>query len=467
MHASSQSSLFRKYAQIKRDSEFSRVSVSALSVRIRAYRPQSNIWYALRKEEGAGSITQQQSNSAEGVTHLVPAQIRALALEAGFTEAGVVSVPHEEEERDAGRFERWLDAGCAGTMQYLQRENEAGERVRARARTPFPWARSAIVCSASYNSAQPLSTDPAAEGAAWIARYAWSSRRDSNGELRPSDYHKVLLKRLRALESSLHSQYGAFESRAYIDTGPVLERSLAVAAGLGWQAKNTCLIHPKHGSYTFLAVLLTSLDLVQKVKEPEALPDRCGTCRRCIEACPTQALIAPYKMDARLCISYLTIEHRGPIEPALMEQMGRQVFGCDICQDVCPWNLKLSLKLSRQAPIAADPSLLPRQELVNPALDWLASLSEQDFEKTFSGSPVRRTGFLGLRRNVAIAMGNSRGISREMQTRFSAQLRAWIQESNEESDPKKGAGLRTAAEWALRKLGTRSPEKRSEVRSGD
>ncbi len=190
-----------------------------------------------------------------------------------------------------------------------------------------------------------------------------TNRAHSEGVRRPSDYHKVLLKRLKALQSLLQAQYGSFEARTYVDTGPVVERALATAAGLGWTAKNTCLIHPQHGSYVFLGVILTSLDA-----EPEpatfAVPDRCGTCRRCLDACPTDALFAPYQMDASRCISYLTIEHRGPIASELMQGMGRQVFGCDICQDVCPWN--------RKPPISADPELQPRPELVNPALDWLA-----------------------------------------------------------------------------------------------
>jgi epoxyqueuosine reductase len=385
-------------------------------------------------------------------------QVRAWALDAGFTEAGLVALPHHSESRDADRFTQWINAGRAGTMQYMERANEAGQPIRARAGIPFPWARSAIVCLANYHSAQPRSTDPAPPDTAWIARYAWSSRHDESGQRRPSDYHKVLLKRLRALESRLKEKYGAFESRAYVDTGPVVERSLAVAAGLGWQAKNTCLIHPQHGSYTFLSVLLTSLE-VEELHSAEPIPDRCGTCRRCIEACPTNALTSPYEMDARLCISYLTIEHRGPIEPALMQQMGRQVFGCDICQDVCPWNLKLS----RKASTATDPGLLPREELVNPTLDWLASLTEQDFERIFNGSPVRRAGFSGLRRNVAIAIGNSGAISNDARTRFAAQLRAWIQNS----DPENGAGFLAAAKWALKRLEGRSPENRSEVRSGE
>ena len=162
--------------------------------------------------------------------------------------------------------------------------------MRARVSVPFAWARSAIVCFARYDSEQPRSTAPAAAGTGWIARYAWSSRPTPQGERRPSDYHKVLLKRLKALEAQLHAEFGEFEARAYVDTGPVVERSLATAAGLGWTAKNTCLIHPKLGSFGFLAVLLTSL-ACPKDKSTRRSPDRCGSCRRCIDACPTDALM--------------------------------------------------------------------------------------------------------------------------------------------------------------------------------
>jgi epoxyqueuosine reductase len=314
-------------------------------------------------------------------------------------------------------------------MNYLSRVNEEQQLVRARAATPFPWARSAIVCVASYHGAQPKSTDSAPANAGWIARYAWSSRVLSDGKRVPSDYHKVLLKHLKALEARLHEECGEFESRAYVDTGPVVERALATAAGLGWTAKNTCLIHPKLGSYVFLAVLLTSLEVASE-QPTLSVPDRCGSCRRCLDACPTSALDAPYQMDATRCISYLTIEHHGPIAPRLMEGMGRQVFGCDICQDVCPWN--------RKAPIAADPELEPRPELVNPALDALADLDEQGFERAFNGSPVRRAGFAGLKRNIAVAMGNS------CEQRFATRLRAWTEAADH--------GLRAAAAWALERL---------------
>src|SRR5579871_6679590 len=306
-------------------------------------------------------------------------EARALALEAGFAEAGVVSLPHAEEARDAGRFADWIGAGRAGTMRYLERAAEDGRLVRERVGVPFPWARSAIVCFASYHAAQPKSTDAAPESAGWIALYAWSSRRDSDGVRRPSDYHKVLLKRLKALELRLHERLGEFESRAYVDTGPVVERSLAVAAGLGWTAKNTCLIHPQLGSFGYLAVLLTALP-VAAGRASIVSADRCGSCRRCVEACPTNALAQPYQMDATRCIAYLTIEHKGSIAPELMSGIGRQIFGCDICQDVCPWNAR-SLRVS---PIAVDPELEPRPELVNPALEALAALDEPAFEARFN-----------------------------------------------------------------------------------
>ena len=356
---------------------------------------------------------------------------RAWARECGFTEAGIVPLPHPESERDATRFASWIRDGRAGSMHYLERANEDGKLVRSRPEIPFPWAQSAIVCMASYNSPEVRSTDPASDDAAWIARYAWSSRTDEKEQRRPSDYHKVLLKRLRALQARLHDDLGEFQARTYVDTGPVVERSLATAAGLGWTGKNTCLIHPKRGSFGFLAVLITSLP-VSDEGGLAVFPDRCGTCRRCLDACPTQALVAPYQMDATRCISYLTIEHKGEIPDELMTGMGRQVFGCDICQDVCPWNSP------RRAPASGDAELATRPELVNPALDWLASLDESAFEQHFNGSPVRRAGFAGLRRNLAIAMGNS-GLPR-----FTATLARWAKDAN--------VPLSAAARWALNKL---------------
>jgi epoxyqueuosine reductase len=315
-------------------------------------------------------------------------------------------------------------------MQYQSRKAEDGQLLRLRTAIPFPWARSVIVCLASYHSEQPPSTNFADVDKGWIARYAWSSRRDPNGNLRPSDYHKVLLKRLKALDAGLHDRLGGFTSRAFVDTGPVVERSLATAAGLGWIGKNNCLIHPQLGSYVFLAVLFTSLEIEQEAAPAKPVRDRCGSCRRCLDACPTGALLAPHSMDARRCIAYLTIEHRGKIDAELQPGMGHQIFGCDLCQEVCPWN--------RKAPAAADPELEPRTELVNPSLEALAAMNEAEFERLFNGSPIRRTGFNGLRRNLAIAMGNS-GLKR-----FVPFLGAWSISEDE--------GLRAAAQKALEKL---------------
>jgi epoxyqueuosine reductase len=392
-------------------------------------------WYPLRNRGDESSVKDAATNS-QAKPQLRHRDVRALAIDAGFAEAGLVALPYAAEARDAGRFREWVDKGRAGAMRYLEGKTEDGRLKRERVGVPFPWARSAIVCFASYHGSAIRSTDAAPEAAGWIARYAWTSRIlpsrvDGKGVRRPSDYHKVLLKRVKALEEQLHVKFGDFESRAYVDTGPVVERALAVAAGVGWSGKNTCLINPRLGSWGFLAVLITALPVSnEEIAKPELVPDRCGTCTRCIEACPTNALEVPYQMDATRCIAYLTIEHKGPIAEELMQGIGRQVFGCDICQDVCPWN--------RKAPIVADAELEPRPELINPALDWLASMDEQDFEREFNGSPVRRTGFNGLRRNVAIAMGNS-GLAR-----FIPQLEAWAEAADE--------GLQSAARWARDKL---------------
>ena len=313
-------------------------------------------------------------------------------------------------------------------MDYLKRRDDAGHLVRSSVRLALPWARSVIVCAANYNSAEPRSTDPAPKGTGWIARYAWSARTD-NGTQRPSDYHKVLLRRLETLRDRLTQDLGPFESRCFVDTGPVVERVYARYAGIGWVGKNTCILNQQLGSWLFLGVIVTSLEVPPAVSLQLAA-DRCGSCTRCIDACPTNALTGDRTMDATRCIAYLTIEKRGPIAEDLRPGIGRQVFGCDICQDVCPWN--------HRAPIAADPELAARKELVNPALDWLAAMDEPEYERTFNGSPVRRAKWSGFRRNLAIAMGNSR------QTRFVPRLREWAADT----DPV----VAEAASWAVENL---------------
>lgn len=359
------------------------------------------------------------------------ALVRRLAVDAGFSEAGLVALPHAHEALDGARFAAWIEAGYAGSMQYLERRNEQGELLRMAAQIPFPWARSAIVTMASYNSDAPHSLDEHADRAGWISRYAWSSRRDAQGQRRPSDYHKVLKKRIERLESNLRTALPEknFEARGFVDTGPVNERALARAAGLGWAGKNCCLIHPTLGSFVFLSVLFTSLEVAPEPR-PTLVADHCGRCRRCIDGCPTGALLDARTMDATRCIAYLTIEHKGVLDEALLAGIGRQVLGCDICQDLCPWN--------RKALLTHDEELAPRTELCNPDLDALGSFTEIEFEKKFNGSPIRRAGYLGFLRNVAVAMGNS-GLPR-----FRARLEAW---STSENEP-----LRAAARWALEQL---------------
>jgi epoxyqueuosine reductase len=292
----------------------------------------------------------------------------------------------------------------------------------------------------------------------WISRYAWGHE----------DYHDTVLRRLRSTEDGLRrlfaeteieapSSGNSLQLRSYVDTGPLVERVYAKYAGIGWIGKNTCIINQQLGSWLFLGVILTSLDIKERdatekdVAKKDAAgndatqnypaengltadlpaPDRCGTCTRCITACPTQAIVAPGKLDARLCISYLSIEKRGAIPDELRSLMGRHVFGCDICQDVCPWN--------RKAPVTATAEFEPRPGLVNPSLDWLAEIQPNEFQRVFRGSPVRRAKLSGLRRNAVIAMGNSRN-KKFMPT---------LKKLSEDPDPL----VAEHAHWALTELG--------------
>ena len=350
--------------------------------------------------------------------------VTELAQAAGFKRCGVAAAhaaEHPEAAETAARFSDWIDKGRAGEMAYLARRDEAGELLRRSAQVAMPWARSVIVCALNYNAEGPLSIDAADAGAGWIARYAWLG--DAAG--RATDYHTELLQRLKKVEAELHALTGC-ESKSYVDTGPLLERDFAARAGLGWVGKNTCVLNQELGSWLLLGVIVTSLEWPQSVPVIEAA-DRCGSCTRCIDACPTDALVAPREMDASLCIAYLTIEKKGSIAEELRGQMGRQVFGCDICQDVCPWN--------RRALKGALPGMTARAELVNPALEWLAGLDHAGFRAQFKGSPLERTKRGRVQRNVAIAMGNSG------EAKFQTQLQAWAQGQD--------AVLAEAARWAL------------------
>ena len=311
--------------------------------------------------------------------------VQDAAKRAGFDLAGMASV-RPEELPELAYFPQWVASGHSGEMAYLQARDSAGQLKRESVGNVAPWARSAVVCALNYNSAEPYSTQPCDSSRGWISRYAWGS----------ADYHNLVLRGLRLLESELLSRYHEnIQTRCYVDTGPIVERVLAQHAGIGWTGKNTCTINQRLGSWLFLGVILTSLEA-----EPDMpAPDRCGSCTRCLDACPTEAFIAPHRMDASRCISYLTIEKRGNIPEVLRDGIGRHVFGCDICQDVCPWN--------RRAPVTAAAQFHPRPGLVNPPLAWLAEISEEDFSETFRGSAVRRAKRSGLRRNAVVAMGNS------------------------------------------------------------
>ncbi|SFS10534.1 epoxyqueuosine reductase [Granulicella pectinivorans] len=348
------------------------------------------------------------------------AWLTAAAAASGFDASGVA--PAESPE-NAERFAAWIDQGRAGEMDWLKRRDEQGTLVRSSVRVAIPWARSVVVCAMNYNAAAPRSIDPADADQGWIARYAWSG-----SEGKPVDYHDDLLARLRTIEAGLQEK-APCQTRCYVDTGPLVERNAAVQAGIGWVGKNTCVIRQGIGSWMLVGVILTSLPLEET---PALVADRCGSCTRCLDACPTHALVAPREMDASLCIAYLTIEKKGSIPETLREAIGRQLFGCDICQDVCPWN--------RKAPIAAKSGLETRSELVNPALDWLASLDSAGFRRLFRGSPLERTGKKRLHRNVAIAMGNSGD------ARFVPQLDIW----SKAEDPV----LAETAAWALGRLRT-------------
>jgi epoxyqueuosine reductase len=349
---------------------------------------------------------------------------------------GVVDVALEREGPEELRyFPKWIARGHAGEMEYLKRRTESGELRRASIHAAVPWARSVIVCAANYASDAPLSIDPIESDRGWIARYAITGNESDSS----TDYHTVLLERLRRMEEALHARlepaYGEFTSRSYVDTGPIVERVFARHAGAGWIGKNTCLINEELGSWVFLGVIVSSLEIKRNADDVIQLaPDRCGSCTRCVEACPTQALDGSYAMDASRCIAYLTIEKRGSIDETLREGIGRQVFGCDICQDVCPWNGRAR----RQGRFGGDPLLTPRRELVNPSLEWLASITPEDFRRLFKGSPLERTKLRGLRRNVAIAMGNAG------EEKYLPQLKQWIGDE----DP----AVSDAAQWAAERI---------------
>jgi epoxyqueuosine reductase len=337
---------------------------------------------------------------------------RARAL--GFELCGVARA---EKFPELARAEEWFARGFAGEMKYL------GDERRSDPGRVLAGVRSVIICGMNYNSALPRSIeldyesgDPAGAGPeedgprGWISRYAWGD-----------DYHDVLRGRLNALVAEMRDRFGdSFEALAYADTGPLQERIFAKHAGIGWLGKNTLVLNQQMGSWFFLGAVLTSLELKPSLDVAEGPPaDLCGSCTRCIDACPTDALIAPYQMDARRCISYLTIEHRGAVPTEFREAIGNHVYGCDICQDVCPWN--------RKAPVTSMAEFRPREfedtgpatrpgypeagkfeSLYRPSLTKLAAISENEYKVAFRGSAIKRTKHRGIVRNACIALGNAK-----------------------------------------------------------
>ncbi|HEX3685686.1 MAG TPA: tRNA epoxyqueuosine(34) reductase QueG [Bryobacteraceae bacterium] len=310
-----------------------------------------------------------------------PQQLKQLAHACGFELAGIApALPSEDFER----FATWRAAGLAGEMVYLT--DRRGD-LRGDPRNLLASAQCILCVGKLYNTAHPHTTQREATEQGWISRYAWGA-----------DYHDLLRRDLETLVQRLRELHAdPFEWRICVDTAPLLERSYARAAGLGWIGKNTCLINQQQGSWFFLGELLLSIPLAPDT----AAPDRCGTCTRCIDACPTAAIVPDnhggWKLDARLCISYLTIEKRGEIAAELRGQIGNHIFGCDICQDVCPWNAR--------APVSSQAEFEPVE--FAPRLEDLARLSEEEFRARFRRSPVWRARYAGLMRNVTNAMSNA------------------------------------------------------------
>lgn len=308
---------------------------------------------------------------------LTAASLKSHARTLGFDACGIAPAA---EHSELGAFRTWLDRGYAGTMTYLHRSATRRADVRA----VLPSAQTVIATATVYNTNRPYSIECADPGRAHIARYAW-------GE----DYHHVLGKRLEALlEWMRDASPEPFEARTYVDTGPVQERVYAQHAGLGWIGKNTCLINPKLGSWIFLGEIICSLPLT--VDAPEF--DQCGTCTLCLDACPTQAIVAPHELDATRCIAYLTIEYRGEIPAPLRAGVGTRVFGCDVCQEVCPWN--------QSAPVSPDPAWQPRPVWDTRTVVELRSETDDNLKAALGGSPVARTKIAGLRRNLSVAGDN-------------------------------------------------------------
>jgi len=394
--------------------------------------------------------------------------IKERALELGFDLAGIAPV---SIWKDLEFSRGWMEKGFNGEMHYLENPKRFNPLL------VLPSAKSVVAVGLIYNAPLPYSTEVKTgppQPRAWISRYAWGR-----------DYHEIMRAKLEQLRDSLEKSVPGIETRVFVDTGPVVERALARYSGLGWMGKNTCIINQGKGSWFFLGVILTSLELAPDLPAP----DRCGSCTACLQACPTGSLVEPYVMDASRCISYFTIELRGSIPQEFRPMLGNNVFGCDICQDVCPWNHSYqqsafspqqgpsmpsadegrarqvaTTKASQFRPmlVASRPAFsdeastlrrdneprttgheqrttdLSSFSLFNPPLEALASITEEDFRRIFSHSPIKRTRYRGWLRNLCVAMGNS-GDERFV---------PWLERAAAHSDPI----VREHAVWALDRL---------------
>jgi epoxyqueuosine reductase len=342
--------------------------------------------------------------------------VKEQALAAGFDLAGITTPdapPHIKV------YEHWLDAGRHGQMSYM-----AKTRARAARRDPLhllPECRSILVVAANYSGSEQ---DPPGEARPRVAAYA-----------RGDDYHDVLKDRLRRVVERVEARLGAsFPYRIYVDTGPLLERELAQRAGLGWIGKNTCLINPQMGSYILLGEVLLGLDLEP---DPPLATDHCGTCTRCVEACPTDCILPDRTIDARRCISYLTIELRGQVPIDLRDSTGDWVFGCDVCQQVCPWNLRFARATS-------DTAFQTRPFIARATLQSLLRLDRDTYVEGLRRSPLKRAKLAGLKRNAALAAGN----------RGTPELVPALIDALDDSEP----DVRKSAAWALGRIGGAAAE---------
>ncbi len=299
------------------------------------------------------------------MSHSIKQRLREESKLLGFHSLGVTSVPLELRRQ---YYLDWIESGKHGTMEWMERNNDR----RMSPESIVPQAKSIIVLAFNYYQAEP-------QRGYRVAKYALGD-----------DYHNFMLRRLKRLCRILREEYGG-EQRPYVDTGPLLEKPIAEAAGLGWQGKSTILIEPKRGTWSFLANIITTLDL----PADDRVKDRCGSCRRCIDVCPTGAITAPYQLDASKCISYLTIEHDGEIPVEYRKAIGDRLYGCDECLDVCPWN--------KWATPTVEPKFVPREL---PQLVELLTWNEATFTERMQGSPMRRLKLQRFRRNICVVLGN-------------------------------------------------------------